>query len=322
MRRQPQLPTDIQQGCQTTGYESRIRELCEEVLETVCKVRGGGGRRRGAGCCDCSQSRRWSTGRRSRLCATLGCSRSATPPPRRDPGNAALNGPGLSAIRTSSKNLLSLSLPPSLPPSLLVIFYRVVPEVSFDHRCQNIVQHICEEHYQVPVVPVVPITPAPIFPTTPLPSVPRSPRSHISPPPSKVKFPPALSAPVTPSERPSKRPSIRFKREPRPQVSLRPHHNRLLDLQTAVKSRPGVGHVAHHELPSPPGCRTILSQKCEKVPVKINRKLPEETCEEVPDIVCHLELETYEEPVCHNVQDGGKLTYLSQHCFAGRHRGV
>ena len=42
MRRQPQLPTDIQQGCQTTGYESRIRELCEEVLETVCKVRRGG----------------------------------------------------------------------------------------------------------------------------------------------------------------------------------------------------------------------------------------------------------------------------------------
>ena len=223
----------------------------------------------------------------------------------------------------SGLQVRTFSLSPSFPPSLLVIFYRVVPEVSFDHRCQNIVQHICEEHYQVPVVPVVPvvpITPAPIFPTTPLPTVPRSPRSHISPPPSKVKFSPALSAPVTPSERPSKRPSIRFKREP--QVSLRPHHNRLLDLQTAVKSQPGVGHVAHHELPSPPGCRTILSQKCEKVPVKINRKLPEETCEEVPDIVCHLELETYEEPVCHNVQDGGKLTYLSQHCFAGRHRGV
>lgn len=58
-----------------------------------------------------SPPRRWSTGRRSRLCATLGCSRSATPPPRRDPGNGALNGPGLSAIRTSSKNLLSPSLP-------------------------------------------------------------------------------------------------------------------------------------------------------------------------------------------------------------------
>ena len=43
MRRQPQLPKDVQQGCQTTGYETRIRELCEEVLETVCKVRGEGG---------------------------------------------------------------------------------------------------------------------------------------------------------------------------------------------------------------------------------------------------------------------------------------
>ena len=33
-----QIPRDIKQGCTTTGYEKRIRELCEEVLETVCKV--------------------------------------------------------------------------------------------------------------------------------------------------------------------------------------------------------------------------------------------------------------------------------------------
>ena len=59
--------------------------------------------------------------------------------------------------------------------------------------------------------------------------------------------------------------------------------------------------MAHQELPAPPGCRSIVTQKCEKVPVKINRKLPDETCEEVPDIVCHLELESYEEPVCQNV---------------------
>ena len=35
-----QIPRDIKQGCTTTGYEKRIRELCEEVLETICKVRG------------------------------------------------------------------------------------------------------------------------------------------------------------------------------------------------------------------------------------------------------------------------------------------
>ena len=37
-----QIPRDIKQGCTTTGYEKRIRELCEEVLETICKVSGGG----------------------------------------------------------------------------------------------------------------------------------------------------------------------------------------------------------------------------------------------------------------------------------------
>ena len=36
MRRQ--LPREIDQGCRTTGYETRVRELCEEVLDTVCTV--------------------------------------------------------------------------------------------------------------------------------------------------------------------------------------------------------------------------------------------------------------------------------------------
>ena len=38
MRRQ--LPREIDQGCRTTGYETRVRELCEEVLDTVCTVWG------------------------------------------------------------------------------------------------------------------------------------------------------------------------------------------------------------------------------------------------------------------------------------------
>ena len=32
-----QIPRDIKQGCTTTGYEKRLRELCEEILETKCK---------------------------------------------------------------------------------------------------------------------------------------------------------------------------------------------------------------------------------------------------------------------------------------------
>ena len=33
-----QIPRDIKQGCTTTGYETRLRELCEEILETKCKA--------------------------------------------------------------------------------------------------------------------------------------------------------------------------------------------------------------------------------------------------------------------------------------------
>ena len=36
-----QIPRNIKQGCTTTGYEKRVRELCEEVLETICTVSSG-----------------------------------------------------------------------------------------------------------------------------------------------------------------------------------------------------------------------------------------------------------------------------------------
>lgn len=29
----------VQQGCETTGYEERTRELCEEVVDRVCEVK-------------------------------------------------------------------------------------------------------------------------------------------------------------------------------------------------------------------------------------------------------------------------------------------
>ena len=141
----------------------------------------------------------------------------------------------------------------------------------------------------VPIPRPVPVTPAPIF--TPAPT--RAPRSYISPrpslPPNKVKFPSTVVPRPAPSHKPSQRPRLRFRRDSQ------------LGLRNAVKSGGRRPLVAHRELPSPPGCRSIVTQKCEKVPVKINRKLPDETCEEVPDIVCHLELESYEEPVCQNV---------------------
>ena len=83
----------------------------------------------------------------------------------------------------------------------------------------------------------------------------------------------------------------------------------LNNLKNAVKapSPALISHkVTHHiymkavfifffkELPAPPGCRTVVTQSCQKIPVEFKRKVPDEECEEVPDIICHLELEKYE----------------------------
>ena len=54
---------------------------------------------------------------------------------------------------------------------------RLVKEVTYDQECDNIVQHVCEELYHVPVpvrhVPV-PVTPRPIFTPPPGSRIPRS----------------------------------------------------------------------------------------------------------------------------------------------------
>ena len=52
--------------------------------------------------------------------------------------------------------------------------------------------------------------------------------------------------------------------------------------------------ITCQEVPAPPGCRTVVTQSCRKIPIEVQRKLSDEKCEEVPDIVCHLELEKYE----------------------------
>ena len=61
---------------------------------------------------------------------------------------------------------------------------RLVKEVTYDQECDNIVQHVCEELYHVPVpvrhvpVPVkhvpVHVTPRPIFTPPPGSRIPRS----------------------------------------------------------------------------------------------------------------------------------------------------
>eukprot|EP00091_Calanus_sinicus_P025113 TRINITY_DN9393_c0_g1_i1.p1 TRINITY_DN9393_c0_g1~~TRINITY_DN9393_c0_g1_i1.p1 ORF type:complete len:191 (+),score=27.21 TRINITY_DN9393_c0_g1_i1:93-665(+) len=117
-RTKRQIPGDIKQGCETTGYEKRIRELCEEVLETICKpVKEVEYRKEIQTRCDTRIQQKCNTTIRER--------------PRE-----------VCNERTRTQCFQD---------------YKVVEETSYDHECENIVQHICEEHYKVPVPVPVPV---------------------------------------------------------------------------------------------------------------------------------------------------------------------
>ena len=68
-----------------------------------------------------------------------------------------------------------------------------------------------------------------------------------------------------------------------------------------------VHHGDHHlhppiitteELPAPPGCRSIATKTCHKVPHVVGNKVPYETCEFVPSVKCHLVLKKVAELEC------------------------
>jgi len=140
-----QIPRDIKQGCTTTGYEKRIRELCEEVLETVCKqVKEVNYRKEIQERCDTRLQQRCNTTTRERP-------------------------------REMCRERTRIQCYPNI---------KLVKEVTYDQECDNIVQHVCEELYHVPVpvnhvpVPVkhvpVHVTPRPIFTPPPGSRIPRS----------------------------------------------------------------------------------------------------------------------------------------------------
>ena len=70
------------------------------------------------------------------------------------------------------------------------------------------------------------------------------------------------------------------------------------------------GHVGEHvdavgapvvtteELPAPPGCHSIATTTCRKVPYKKKTKVPYETCELVPSVKCGLVLKEVAELDC------------------------
>ena len=66
---------------------------------------------------------------------------------------------------------------------------------------------------------------------------------------------------------------------------------------------PPPASLSHQELPAPPGCRSVVTQKCHKVPELYNKKVPREECREVPGVSCHLELELVEQPKCYAVPE-------------------
>jgi len=243
-RSKRQIPKTVKQGCETTGYEKRIRELCEEVLEKICKpTKEVEYRKEIQTRCDTRIQQRCNTTTRER--------------PRE-------------VCKERSRTQCFQD-------------YRVVEETSYDQECENIVQHVCEEHYKVPVPVSVPVPiPTPHPHTFPISQVPAKIREH----PDVIR-----SLPRVPRQK-------RMRKKRFPQVI--DHRKLVFELKNALKA-PHPPIVHHKELPAPPGCRSLVTQKCHKIPVKINRRIPKESCMLVPDIVCHLELESYEEPVCENV---------------------
>ena len=44
--------------------------------------------------------------------------------------------------------------------------------------------------------------------------------------------------------------------------------------------------VTSYEIPAPPGCRSLATKTCWKIPIIVPKKVPFETCREVPDVEC------------------------------------
>ena len=100
-------------------------------------------------------------------------------------------------------------------------------EVTYDHECENIIQHVCEELYHVPV----PLKPVPVPSPPPPPPIPVSPKPIFF-------FPSGSRTPRSSSALSRSRPSVppRYKRESQSN-DLDPDTEKLLtELHTAVKA--------------------------------------------------------------------------------------
>ena len=56
--------------------------------------------------------------------------------------------------------------------------------------------------------------------------------------------------------------------------------------------------ITVEELPSEPGCRTLATKTCYKIPISVPKKVPYETCKEVPAVDCYYVLKEVPELEC------------------------
>jgi len=232
------IEESIEEGCQTTGYETRFRELCEEEFEEICKT-----------VTDVEYKKEIITRCDTRLEQRCNSTTRAVP----------------------KEVCVQRNRTECFPD------YRIVTETTFTSECENIVQHICEEHYHVPV---------------PVPT-------HVHhPPPPHVPFGPAPNPNGRRGRR--KRSSSFVEQNRKKRASSLDRRELILGLKQAL-GVPPPPTVFHQELPAPPGCRSLVTQKCHKVPVEIVKKVPADQCEEVPGVNCFFELVDVEQPVCHEV---------------------
>jgi len=222
-RTSPDL-SGIQQGCRIEGYETREREICEEITERVClPVDNVKYKKEIYTRCD------------TRL--------------KQECNTTLVEVPKEVCEERSHKECF---------PD-----FEIVEDTRFTTECESIVQHVCEEHYKV-AVPKPVVVPVPIF--TPVPPPPPPPHS---------------------------------KRRKRQLTLADPA---LLSRQVKTASLvPPPPVLSHQELPAPPGCRSVVTQKCHKVPELYAKKVPTEECKLVPGVACHLELEMVETPKCYPV---------------------
>ena len=67
------------------------------------------------------------------------------------------------------------------------------------------------------------------------------------------------------------------------------HHKQPAHLISYPLSNPAPEHppiVTSYELPSQPGCRSLATKTCYKIPIIVPKKVPFEICRDVPDVEC------------------------------------